>query len=136
MISALFYFSALYDGLLGLAFLLAPLQIFDYFKVPPPNHLGYVQFAAMLLLIFALIFFQIAREPLKKKDLIIYGILLKISYCSVTTLYWLQGTLPEMWRPFTICDAFMGILYAAALAKLSSSASDPHIDPRDNVPAP
>ena len=119
-IAALFYFSALYDGLLGLAFLLAPGQIFDYLHVPPPNHFGYVQFAAMLLLIFAMIFYQIAREPLQKKDLIIYGILLKASYCSVTIVYWLQGTLPDIWKPFTICDAIMGILYIVAQTKLGT----------------
>jgi len=117
--STLFYISALYDGLLGLAFLLAPGQIFDYFHVPPPNHMGYVQFAALLLLIFAVMFYQIARDPLKNKDLIIYGILLKISYCSVTTVYWLQGTLPGMWKPFTICDAIMGVLYIWVQMKLA-----------------
>ena len=74
----------------------------------------------MLLLIFAMIFYQIAREPLQKKDLIIYGILLKASYCSVTIVYWLQGTLPDIWKPFTICDAIMGILYIVAQTKLGT----------------
>jgi hypothetical protein len=39
---------------LGLAFLAAPLYTFDLAKVTPPNHLGYVQFPAALLLIFGL----------------------------------------------------------------------------------
>ena len=118
-IASLFYFSAFYDGLLGLLFLVAPVQIFAAFRVPPPNHLGYVQFSAFLLFIFAIMFYQIAREPQQKKDLIIYGILLKASYCLITTYYWLQGTLPDMWKPFTICDAIMGVLYIWAQMKLS-----------------
>lgn len=127
-ISALFYFSAFYDGVLGLAFLLAPGQIFDYFHVPPPNHFGYVQWGAMLLLIFAMMFFQIAREPQQKRDLIVYGILLKASYCIITIAYWLQGTLPDMWKPFTICDGVMGACYIAAWLKLTAKpAQDPPI---------
>jgi hypothetical protein len=124
-IPTLFYISAFYDGLLGLAFILLPQQVFAYFQVPPPNHLGYVQFPALLLIIFATMFYQIAREPFEKKELIIYGIMLKISYCTVTIFYWIQGTLPEMWRPFTICDALMGLLYILAYAKLAAKPAQP-----------
>ena len=55
LLSVLFYFSAAYDGLLGLAFLTCPDYIFNAFSVPPPNHFGYVQFPAALLIIFACI---------------------------------------------------------------------------------
>ena len=111
LISALFYVSAVYYGVLGLAFLLAPNYVFDYFRVPPPNHFAYVQFPAMLLLIFALMFSMVGKQPERHIDLILYGILLKLSYCSITAFYWVQGSLPEMWQPFTICDAIMGFLY-------------------------
>ena len=52
-IPILFGLAALYDGLLGLLFLLAPGYPFQLFSVVPPNHLGYVQFPAAVLLIFA-----------------------------------------------------------------------------------
>ena len=48
-IPPLFWLAALYDGLLGLAFLAAPGRLFDLCQVTPPNHLGYVQFPAALL---------------------------------------------------------------------------------------
>ena len=121
LIASLFYLSAAYDGLLGLIFLLAPGQVFEYFHVPPPNHLGYVQFPAGLLLIFALMFWQIARNPRANRHLIIYGILLKVSYCSVTGYYWIQQSLPGMWQPFTICDALMAVAYIWAYSSLARS---------------
>ncbi len=73
-ISQIFYLAALYDGLLGLAFLLAPYGIYGWAGVEPPNHIGYVQFPALLLLIFAWMFFQIAKAPLQRRQLIPYGI--------------------------------------------------------------
>ncbi len=87
LIVALFVVAALYDGLLGAAFLLAPTVIFRTADVTPPNHWAYVQFPAALLLIFALMFVAIARNPVQKLDLMIYGILLKVAYCSIAFWY-------------------------------------------------
>ena len=119
LISPLFYLSAAYDGILGLLFLFAPLKVFELFQVPPPNHIGYVQFPALLLIIFGMMFFVIAKDPSKYRDLIIYGIMLKLSYCCLTALYWAQGTLPDMWKPFTVCDAVMCVLYILCYKCLS-----------------
>jgi hypothetical protein len=40
MISILFFLVAVYDGVLGLVFLLVPSMIFERFEVVPPNHFG------------------------------------------------------------------------------------------------
>jgi hypothetical protein len=101
----LFYIAAAYDGILGLVFLAAPLWAFETFAVTPPNHPGYVQFPAALLLVFALMFLRIARDPPAERDLIPYGILLKLAYCSVVTAYWLTGGVPDIWKPFVLADA-------------------------------
>lgn len=61
-IKPLFLFAAIYDGLLGLAFLAVPLRIYAWMNVPPPNHLGYIQFPAALLIIFAYAFWLIALD--------------------------------------------------------------------------
>lgn len=79
----LFVIAALYDGFLGLAFLFAGPQLFDLFNVTPPNHFGYVQFPAAILIIFALMFLAVALKPVQNRNLIPYGILLKVSYCGV-----------------------------------------------------
>ena len=113
-ISVLFYFSGIYDGLLGLIFLLYPLRLFERLGITPPNHVGYVEFPAALLLIFALIFFRIARNPSAYRNLIPYGMLLKVAYCSVVICHWIGGGIPYIWKPFAVADAIMLLLYVWA----------------------
>ncbi len=110
----LFVFAALYDGVLGCLFALAPGYPFRLFDVTPPNHMGYVRFPACLLVIFGLMFLQIAGNPVKFRYLIVYGILLKLSYCGVSLAYWLKYGIPGMWKPFTIIDFVMAVLFAWA----------------------
>jgi len=107
----LFLIAALYDGGLGAAFLLAPGMVYRLGDVTPPNHWAYVQFPAALLLIFALMFAAIARDPIKNRDLIIYGILLKLSYCGMVFWYWFTAGIPNLWKPFAVIDLVMGALF-------------------------
>lgn len=113
LISALFYTSALYDGVLGIAFLLFPTSLLEASKVAPP-HPGYIQFPAALLIIFALMFVSIARSPQQCRNLMPYGILLKVSYCGVVFWYWIASAIPFIWKPFAIFDAAFGILFVWA----------------------
>ncbi len=115
-VSPLFVVAALYDGILGVLFLLAPGFPFRQFGVTPPNHMGYVQFPAALLLIFALLFASVARDPLRNRGLIPYGILLKVAYCTIAGGYWLTSALPGMWKPFVVADLVMGALFVRAYA--------------------
>jgi len=72
------------------------------------NHPGYVQFSAALLVVFALMFTAIAIDPLRNRNLIPYGILLKVSYAGIVFYYWATTGVPAMWKPFAIIDlAFM-----------------------------
>jgi hypothetical protein len=119
LIPLLFAVAALYDGLLGAAFLIYPRQLFEYFQVTPPNHYGYVQFPAAILIIFALMFLAVAVRPIANRNLIPYGILLKVSYCAVVFAYWFTAGLPNIWKPFAICDALFAIAFAAAALALS-----------------
>src|ERR1035437_8081991 len=109
IISTLFVIAALYDGLLGLAFLIGGDAVFKAFAVTPPNHIGYVQFPAALLIVFATMFAAVAKNPMRYRCLIPYGILLKISYCGVVFLHWFAGGIPYMWKPFAVFDlVFLG----------------------------
>ena len=117
-ISRLFYLSALYDGILGGVFLFFPASIFQWQGITPPNHIGYVQFPAALLLVFAIMFFNIARDPVHNRSLIPYGILLKISYCGVTLWHWVFGGIPAMWKPFVVFDAVFAVLFIWAFVTL------------------
>jgi hypothetical protein len=118
MTSILFSLAAVYDGVLGLAFLLAPLMIFQRLEVTPPNHFGYVQFPALLLLIFAWMFASVAYAPDRNINLIPYGIALKVAYCSIVFYYWFTVEIPYVWKPFAIMDFGWIILFAIAFVAL------------------
>jgi hypothetical protein len=119
-IAALFWIAALYDGVLGAAFLLAPSQIFQMANVTPPNHWAYVQFPGALLLIFAWMFVAIARNPVHNKGLIVYGVLLKVAYCGIAFWYWFGEGIPALWKPFALIDIVMAVLFVWSHRTLSA----------------
>ena len=123
-IALLFVIAALYDGILGLLFLAAPGWPFEHFDVTPPNHMGYIQFPAALLLIFGLMFATIAWNPLANRGLIVYGILLKVAYCSVSGWHWMATDIPVIWKPFTVIDMVMGVLFVWAYLVLRNMKPD------------
>ncbi len=117
-IPVLFGLAALYDGLLGLVFLIVPGYPFQYFDVPPPNHFGYVQFPAAVLMIFTLMFVRIAADPRRHRELIPYGILLKVAYVAVSGWHWFSAGIPGMWKPFAVIDAITAALFVVAYVML------------------
>lgn len=123
-IRVLFAVAALYDGLLGIAFLAAAPALFAWFGVTPPNHFGYVHFPAALLIVFALMFWTISVDPAANRDLIRYGVLLKVSYCSVVFYHWFTGGIPFIWKPFAIADLGFLVLFLWALTWLKREAGE------------
>jgi len=121
-IGGLFLVAALYDGILGIAFLIAAPALFEWVGVAPPNHFGYVHFPAALLIVFALMFLAIARNPVANLSLVPYGILLKVSYCAVVFYHWFTAGVPFIWKPFAIADLVFLVLFAWAHSVLKKYA--------------
>jgi len=117
-IKRLFLVAALYDGALGLAFLIAPAEIFVMYGVEPPNHMAYVQFPAFLLIIFAIMFFRVSIDPVENRELILYGCGLKVSYCSLVVVYALTTGIPSMWTPWAWADIVFLVLFALSWKSL------------------
>jgi hypothetical protein len=109
-----FVVAGLYDAILGLAFLLFARQLYEVFGVTPPNHYGYVQFPALLLLVFAAMFFRIAADPVRWRVMMPYGMGLKVAYCG--TVFWYGATtgIPTMWLPWAWADLVFLILFVVA----------------------
>ena len=114
----LFYISALFDGVLGVGFLLAAPELFEWLGIPPLEHYGYIHFAAALLIVFALMFLAIARAPVANRNLIPFSMLLKVSYCSVVFYHWSTGGISEIWKPFAFVDLVFLALFAWAYVEL------------------
>lgn len=113
-IRLLFAISALYDFVIGIAFLARGSQLFESTNVPQPNHWGYIQFGAILLMIFGVMFAAVALNPRGNRNLIPYGILLKVCYVGLVGYYWLNGGVPWLFKPFLFIDLVMLVLFVVA----------------------
>ena len=124
-IRLLFAIAGLYDVLIGVAFLGFGPQLFDATGVPPPNHWGYIQFGAMMVVIFGLMFFAVAYDPLANRNLMPYGMLLKLCYTGLVAYYWFTTDCPALFKPFAVIDALMFVLFLAAYIKRPDAAVTP-----------
>ena len=119
-IRPLFLLAAAYDGILGLAFIVAPAGIFAMYGVEPPNHMAYVQFPAMLLILFAIMFYRVATDPVANRELILYGCGLKIAYCSLAFWYMFTTSIPSMWVPWAYADLVFLVLFVLSYRSIGS----------------
>ena len=126
MVKGLFVIAAIYDGVLGLLFLFFPGLAFEIFEVVPPNHFAYVQFPAILLLIFAAMFFRVAQDPIANRFIMLYGVALKTGYSGLVFYYMLTTGVPQMWVPWAWADlVFLALFlmswnFTGRLAKASA----------------
>lgn len=111
IVKTLFVTAALYDGTIGLLGLLFPGLAFQIFEVTPPNHFGYVQFPAILLMIFAAMFYRVARDPIANRFIMLYGAALKAGYSGLIFYYQLTTGIPAMWVPWAWVDLVFLILF-------------------------
>ncbi|MFP4143555.1 MAG: hypothetical protein ACOCTI_07215 [Phycisphaeraceae bacterium] len=105
-----FVVAAVYDGVLGLMFLFFWRALFEAVRVPLPNHGGYVQFPALLLIVFAVMFAMIAARPQARRELIPWGMALKASFAGLVLFHWAWEGVPWVWKPLAVVD----LLFLAA----------------------
>ena len=113
-IRIVFIVAAVYDGLLGAAFLLFGSAIFRSSGVTPPNNFGYVQFPAVLLIIFGIMFLQVALDPARNRSLMLYGVGLKAAYSGLVFWHDLNGGVPSLWLPWAWADLAFLIVFVIA----------------------
>ena len=117
-IKTLFFVCGLYDTILGAAFLLFAKPLFQCLNLIPPNQWSYLSFGAAVLIIFGIMFFQIAKNPAANRNLIVYGMLLKIAYCGTVIGVALLATLPTIWAVFGVLDFLFLVGFVVAYRKL------------------
>lgn len=132
-IRLLFAFAGLYDAVIGLGFLLLGPQLAYTVGVTPPYHWGFVQFPALLLVIFGAMFFTVAAAPAANRNLIPFGMALKASYTALVAYYWAFTDLPFILKPFAVIDAVMLVLFALAYRELGGRSA-PAPRPSERVP--
>lgn len=124
IVRVLYAVAALYEGLLGLAFIIAAPKVFQLAGITPPNHWGYVHFAAGVLVIFSFMFYRICLQPLEERNLILYGIFLKVCYVTTVAWHWYHGGVPDMWKWFAGADFLFALLFFWSLMILETVAGE------------
>ena len=128
-IRILFLVAGLYDFIIGLAFLLFGVALFNQTGVPLPSHWGYIQFASLMLLIFGVMFLAVSFNPVANRNLIPYGVMLKISYSGLVGYYWITSGCPMLFKPFFFIDLLM---LAGFVMAYFSSAIRPSVAHAEN----
>jgi hypothetical protein len=114
VIRIIFGLAGLYDLVLGVAFLFFAPRIFAAANIPPVNHWGYVQFGALMIIIFGIMFCFIANDPIRHRNLMPYGMFLKLSYTGLVLYYWVAGECHAIFQPFAVIDGIMLVLFLMA----------------------
>lgn len=123
-IKLLFTIAGVYDLVIGLVFLFAGGALLDGAGIPRPSHMGYLHFAALQLVIFGTMFFAIVRAPLANRNLIPFGIMLKVFYVGIVMFYWSQGDCPLLFKPFAGIDAVMLVGFVLAWRTLKGRGAE------------
>ena len=124
-IKLLFVVSGIYDALLGAVFLLFGFEVFRHAGVTPPNHIGYIQFPALILILFGIMFFRIAGDPGGRGEWIPFGMGLKFAYFGVVFWHELRGGVPMLWMPWAWADLAFFLLFFAAWRELRKQDRQP-----------
>lgn len=121
-IKAVLIASGIYDAVIGATFFLTGSALFRTFHVIPPNHGGYIRFPALVLVIFGVMFLRAAADPVGRRDVLLYGAALKLSYFSLVFWYQFRGGIPAMWIPFAYADVVFFLLFLAGWRAVAKSA--------------
>jgi hypothetical protein len=113
-IRPLFVAAAAYDLCLGAVYGLFYTSLYARFGIALPNHPAYVQLPAALIAIFGIGFWFVAREPVRNRDLIVLGVLLKLAFAGVVFYHRFFGAIPDMWVPFAVFDTLFMLAFVVA----------------------
>ncbi len=79
-------------------------------------------------------FLAVAKDPTANRNLIPYGILLKVSYCGVVFYHWFRTGIPAMWKPFAIFDLVFIALFIWTYVTLPQKAPHDALTTASNPP--
>ncbi|MBF0523270.1 MAG: hypothetical protein HQL24_09480 [Candidatus Omnitrophica bacterium] len=111
LIKAIFFLCALSYVMYAVMFGLFAPQFFQYMNIVPPNHWGYVNFIGATSIIFAIMAFKVAKDPLGKKELIPYVIMYKLFYTIVIFVNKIIYGVPQVW----VSMAYLSGIFTAIL---------------------
>jgi hypothetical protein len=122
---AFFLVAALYDILLGAAFLVFGEQVLAAIGMELPPHIAYIQLAAVFVFVQGLSYLLVFFDPPGNLGLVRIGVAYKAGYAGLALWYLVLGILPSVFFiPWAIVDVlfmvgFVLFLRAAGRSRLA-----------------
>jgi len=87
-----------------------------------PNHPGYVQLPALLIIVFGIGFWMVAQDVRGNRSIISLGILMKLAFGIVVFGHLIAGNTIPFYIPFGIIDLGFAILFLMARKSLDATS--------------
>lgn len=115
---SLYLIAALYDFILGAAFLFFYRSIFKLTGMNLPDNPAYLTFCAAMIALFGILLFMIYLNLEGSKRLIIYAILVKFAYVGTVLYYYIlvgPNYVDFPFRLFAFFDIIFAVLFIESL---------------------
>jgi len=117
-----FLLAALYDLILGAAFLVASEPILTAIGMTLPPHIAYIQLAAVFVFVQGLGYWLVSRDPLANLGLVRVGIAYKAAYSGLALYYLATGQLPSVffipWAVFDLLFLIGFVMFLRAASRV------------------
>jgi hypothetical protein len=114
----LYLAAALYDFILGVAFLFFYRPIFEILGMNLPSNPAYLTFCAAMIALFGILLFMIYLNLEGSRRLVIYGIMVKFAYIGTVLYYYLlvgSDYVDLPFRLFALFDLIFAVLFIESL---------------------
>jgi len=117
-----FLLAALYDLILGAAFLVASEPILTAIGMTLPPHIAYIQLAAVFVFVQGLGYWLVSRDPLANLGLVRVGIAYKAAYSGLALYYLATKQLPSVffipWAVFDLLFLIGFVMFLRAASRV------------------
>ena len=131
---AFFLVAALYDLLLGAAFVVFGEQLLSAIGMELPPHVAYIQLAAVFIFVQGLSYALVYRDPLANLGIVRVGVAYKAAYAGLALWYLVVGLLPSIfflpWAAIDLAFLVGFVLFLRAAGRDGSSAAPHRAAPR------
>jgi hypothetical protein len=111
-----FFLAAVYDLVLGVAFLLLYPRVYASLGIALPSEPAYLQASAAFVLVQGIMYLFVYRNMIRNRDLIVVGAVYKLAYAAVALGHWAAGDLPHsVFAVLGIVDLVFLALFLMAL---------------------
>jgi len=118
----LFLIAALYDLILGIAFLFFYKILYLFLNIPLPENPAYLSLSAMFVFVIGIGYYLIYLDIYANRDLAKLGVIYKFAYAAIAFYYLIFGAVPHfIFIVFALIDLVFAFLFIEFLYSVRDS---------------